>query len=568
MKQKSKKHALTRRQTLGLLGGCGIASLVRSPIDMLLNGLVDGIIQKAQAEATGATPRNYLFFYLQGGPNRWLFDLPLNPYSSDSDVMKHPHINTKFGSTLNPVYATVPITHNGVTLRMPWLWSCNLPTANGGTVPMSRLIDGALFMRGVNMTSDGHELNATRQTRPISSSPSLNGSVADAANTPVPAVATELTPFGDYKSARGVGLSRAQAFTANPLEAVLSPFNRTPDTNQKYLSRRQALESTVDRALSSLGSYANSSSPGAESLFQMRHRAEKLLTAGIGDTMAEYQTLVAKYRGLIRACATTPIPGVSDRAVPYTTGMFGSTFSTMLAENIIVRGPDLRTLIQPDTSITLMAESFAISEYLISRGYSSSVMGGISSLSNLQVENYLNLATNVAQANGKSGYTLDAHFHGSVVALIVESFFYRSFAACLYELISGLKAKNLYDETVIHIGSEFSRIPRADQRGSDHGWSANTVTVFSGAVEKPMVLGNTLRDASNGQAQKASGSWGSGAPVEVDAQKRPLHFGNTAATISELLRIKAPMPNYSSLVVDNGGGLSATIDLAGNKAGS
>lgn len=563
MKRKSKTE-LTRRQTLSLLGTCGLASLIRNPVDMLVNGMVDGIIQKAQAESGGAAPRNYLFFYLAGGPNRWVFDLPLSPNQAN-DVIRHPHVNTKFGANLNPVYSTVPITHNGVTLHMPSLWACNLPTVGGGTVPMAKLMDGALFLRGVNMTSDGHDINTTRQIRPTGAAPSLNGAVADAASTPIPAVATTLTPAADYKSARGVGLSNSDLSAQNPLGSVLQPFDRSQDRSQNYLSRREAVESSVSRALDSLGAYANSTNPGAEGLFRMRHRAEKLLREGVGNTAGEYVLLRNKYRDLIRAVASSTIPGVSDRAIPYRADMNGSALSTMLSQNIITRNTDLRTLVQADTSVTFLAESFAVAEYLVTRGYSSSVMGGISSVNRVHGENIFNIVTEATAAAQVAGYSLDEHFHGSVVALIVDSFFFRSLAACLYELIQVLKAKNLYDETVIHIGSEFSRIPRADQAGSDHGWSAGTTSLFSGAINKPVVIGNTLKDGANSPLQKATGSWGSTASMEIDAQKRPLHFGNAAATIAELLRVKRPMPNYSSLIAESGSGISLTVDAAKNK---
>src|SRR4051812_6158229 len=75
-----------RRRTLAMLSS-GAATLACNPLHALMSGLVEGIIQKAQAEALSGEappPRNYVYLHIGGGANRYFWDSPLAPYAGMS----------------------------------------------------------------------------------------------------------------------------------------------------------------------------------------------------------------------------------------------------------------------------------------------------------------------------------------------------------------------------------------------------------------------------------------------------------------------------------------------------
>jgi hypothetical protein len=576
---KNDKINPTRRQFLALMNSFAVAApSMLTPTRVLMAGLIDGICQKAMAQTAVVKPRNYVYIYLGGGPPRWCFDLPLNPYNN-SQVVANPHILTRFQSGTTKagpaIYQTVPVTRNGVTLQMPYLWSCQIPTSGGSFVPMADLMSNMLMMRGVNMGQDGHASNTQRQTRPLMSEPSLDGAVADMATTPLPSVNLQGGPGGVYRSRKGIGqVSSGQFYsTSNPIGKILAPFDRKNDgLTTGYLSRRDSLELSINAALSALGKIASSSMPGAENLYSMRSDAEKLLKTGFGDLKAEYFALYQKYAKLVSTCATSKIPGVSDKPVLYadlpmlnTKGIMNQTILSGGSEKTFCTNPDLTTLIQTNTVVDNLAENFAVAEYLIKNKYTTSVglgLGGVNNLAFLDRRNETDVTASLGD-NLQGHWGGDEHVGGSINSLLVNSFMYRSLAACLYEFVSVLKANGLFNETVIHIGSEFSRDPDADQKGSQHGWMAAVTSVISGAIDRPMVLGNVRIDDTPGTS--APGTFGGAAPVRVDNVEQELTIGHATSTVCELLRIKTPLPNNGSLISVGSGGISPTIEYARNR---
>lgn len=572
MSRKREKDACchpTRRQILKMLGSASLAPLIVDPIQTLISGMVDGLITRAQAAELPpeARPRNHIFVGLPGGPPRWVFDLVLAGYDPASVLVRNPQVNTRFadngGSAGLPVYATVPITRGGETLNMPALWGSTIPTSSGRTVPMAELLDHLLILRGINMSVDGHDTNYVKMLRPSSGAASLNGLVADHAPTPVPAVSLSSQTESVFRSLTGVGLASVDRYN-DPLGSVLNSYDRRGDgMSASYLNRRQAMESVMSQALGRLGEFSRSSHPGAHALYEMRGKAQTLLRQGFGNLASEYQTLFAKYRKLITDCASTPIPGVTDR--PISTAYLNANAAPYSMTRIdddkkesVLQG-DLRTLIQPDTSVSRLAETFAVAEYLVLGGYSTSVACGISSVDRVFFEQVIvgdNQAT-LRAVNGPTYHGFDEHVRGAALSLVFNSFLYRCLAACLYELISKLKERQLFGETVIQLGSEFSRSPKGGGSGSDHGWMANVVSLFSGAIDQPLVLGNIRSNGSGGYA----GDWGVAAKVNVEGQDSELGIGHATSTIAHLLRVKPPLPNNSSLVQEKArGGVVPVIE--------
>jgi len=577
-RRKEKLGIASRRQFLAMAGGGGVLSLYRPAGLALLSGLVDGLIAKANAQTTGVSPRNFIFVGMSGGPPRWMFDKPLTPFGGT--VAANPSVGCRFkdigGRYSELVYESTPITQNGVTIQMPYFWTNTIPTSSGGTVPMGNLMANMMMIRGVTMGADGHNNNYLKTTRPILSNPSLDGRVADAAPTPVPAVALNGAPHQGYRSEKGIGVTiETQIYGqyADPLTRILGPFLRSQDgLTTGYLSKRNALEGAVTTAMEALAAHAKSTQPGAENLFTIAGQAETLIKASFGNLSDQYRSLYNKYNNLIKACAATKINGITDKSVLYSdipkiSGTNRVIQAAQGTKKFYVTNSDFSTLIGTNTSC-YMAETFAVAEFLILNKYSTSVTLGVGRVENLNITSAKHWATNTdANVADVPKYgDFDEHHHGSYLSLIGMGFTYKCLAACLYELITRLKAANLFDETVIELGSEMCREPRVNnttepddgEPGSYHGWEANNFSVFSGVIKKPIVIGNCLINA------KKKGSWGAAAPVNVEGQPQELVMGHVTSTVAKLLRVAPVAPNNGSLVVEDSSGVTQVIENAKN----
>ena len=574
-KNKQKLIYPSRRQFLGMMGSSALAPLAVSPLTVLMTSLVDGILAKSQAQAAGMSlpPRNYVFINFAGGPPRWVWDMPLTPYKQEA-LIKNNHVNTRFKNSTEAEYVTTAITRKGVTLNMPHLWTSTIPTSSGGTVPMSVLLDNMLMIRGVKLPSDGHENNNFKQLRPVNTAPSLNGAVADRSGSPVPAVGLPHSPNDNYKSSKSIAQTVLSDIRGNPIQSILSPFDNSKDgVSQSFRDKNKAIDAVVNKALADLANQAKLSIPGSDALFSMRSDANSLLRRGIGDLQSVYSSLVNKYKQLIARVAGSSIYGVTD--VPIMQGNLrdpkGIIQHTIVESGHGFLGPqaDLRQLINANTTIAGLAENFAIAEYLLVNGYSNAVnmgAGGVTGLALQDVYEILNGGVGKYKGNLFGEWVHDEHEGGAFASLIINSFGFRAVSACLYEFISTLKTANLFNETVIQIGGEFSRSARNTFGGADHGWIAHATSLFSGAITKPIVLGNTLLQVPdwypNGNAYK--GSWGEAAPVKVDGIDQELSLGHTTSTVAHLLRVEPPLANNSSLVIEGVGGVTPAIELARN----
>jgi len=587
-RQQKKQPAMSRRDFMKSIGRVGVAL---GPMQLLMDGLVDGLVNKAHAQAvnSGLPVRNYVYLHLGGGMTRWYWDQPLVPYESNTSIIqpdaRTAHVFTRFtdrgGFYDNPIYATRAITRNGVTLNMPHLWGSNIPTSNGGVVPMESLLDNMLMMRSFDGLIDFHAEASSMQIRPSGSAPSLDGLVADRSTKSLPAVS-----FGGANNFRsGMGGGIATCTGGDPLNQLLAPFARSGDYNPflpntavndglsaTFMSRRDAIDSALKGALTQLGIIAKSRYPGSEALFSVRNSAEPLIKQGITNLLPVYQQLLAKYRGLIARCATTAMPGITDKPVstaniaPQTNNEArynGFRVQLRIPDIMEVRNANLATMIQASTMIDEVAESFAVAEFLIVNGYSSSARMSLGETKSLLVQNSVDFDS--GQIVSRNGYwNGDAHGGGAWTGLIINSFIFTALSACLYEMISQLKSKNLFDETVFQISSDFGRNPGSDGSTGHESRNSNT-TLISGAIKKPMVVGNCLNNGGNGFGNW--GGWGLAAPVTIDGASTTLGIGHISSTVSHLLRVEKINPNNSSLVLETAtSGIVNNVELAKNRS--
>lgn len=565
---------LSRRQFLALSGAVGAAPLLLDPVRTAIRGLISGLIGRARA-APGTQPRNYLFVYLPGGYPRWIFDLVLKTSKNDPKFVPNPHVATCFnGST--PAYDTVTSPAGPVgAYELPSLWNSSIPLSGGGTAPMTALTANLFSLRGVTMLGDGHPGNAYKELQPSPAAPSLNGMVADASNRPIPTVGDMNTGVtAAYHSQLGIGQQLFRdALNPDPYTQLLSPFNSSGDNlPPTYVTRRQAMSQAIAEGLSGLAGYAESGMPGASNLFAMRANAEALMKQGLGNLSASYSEAYNRYLSLITACLTMDRPGVTDSAISPsslpagvndafidpTTGTHLMTWATTDKSYLSVGNSDLRTIISGSTALNGLAEGFAVAEYMFTQGYSSAVVCGINSNGGFNFENPV--AVNGATGNpaGAQAWGTDEHIGGTAVSLIVNSFTFQALAACLYEFIARMKSAGIWENTVVNLGSEFSRTAKVNASGSDHAWFGNVTTLFSGIIQGPLIVGNTEADTDPAHA----GSYGKGAAVPGFEGGIQPSIGNSASTVAALVGIDSPLPNSIPVIaVNNSGGIDPLIGM-------
>jgi hypothetical protein len=554
------------------------------PVRVALESMAGGLFQKAQASSLGIkqTPRRHIYIALPSAPPRWYFDLALSPYTNGDELGRNNMLNTRFADIagLNqagaPVYATTPIQIGNRTINMPYLWKSDIPTSDGNWVPMSQLLEHMMIIRGINMLADGHETNAIKQTAPLNSSPSLGGAAADLSPHPIPALNLTGARVDGYRSGKGIGQVVVRTNdTVNPLEQLLGAFdNRSDNISSSYLSRRVAMEQAIQTGLKTLCQYAETSIPGSQTLCDTRIQAEKMLRTGIGNLASEYQVLKEKYKLLMKRCldVSHPVLGVTDKPVrvqDYNRDQ--RVISGSGGFDFVANNADLRSIFRVEaTQVTSLAESFAVIEYVIARGYSTAVMCGIGNVTglNFEVGNYSSSVTTTPAA--RSTWETDEHFAGSALSLMINSFKFRALAACLFELIRVLTADGTFDETVIQIGSEFTRSPRNDQNGSDHGWRGNLMSILSGSIREPSIVGNTraINPPEISNNDQHFGSWGVAALMNLEGTRAELSIGHATSTVAELLRVKPPVINNHPLIVENNGRVTLTVEEAKNVNGS
>lgn len=555
---------LGRRQALGICTAAAAAAVSFDPVRALIHGLVDGLTNKAQAGTS--TPRNYLYVAFPFGPNRYHFDLPLAPYAGLNNPSytyptgsMNPGMVTAFngtGTTASYKSVVVQAPTSGTKLRMPQIWGWTIPTVGGTWIPMATLLDHMIFIRGIT-SLDGHIDSQLLQIHPRAGAPTLDGAITDQSTRAVPALALSGSP-NIFSSAKGIGNVRLEAISVqdNPLQKILAPFDRSSDRlANTYLNRRQAMDVAISKAMDALGEAARLRNPGAQALWSNRSTAESMIRRGLGDVSSVYSTLVNKYQGLVAQCANEHLlrraVGVTDRDLIYANFPADQIQADVSPFNPTVHEIFSADLVQParGTQLKGLAESFAIAEYLFLQGYSSAVTAGCTGISGLNVSGY-------------ASWGWDEHGTGSAISMIMNSFAFRGVAACLYEFTRSLKAGGIFDETVIHLGGEFSRAPRIDMKGSDHSPNGNAISLICGAIKQPYVIGNTKAEDTGDPLHK--GNFGIGDATDLDGGRRVPSAGNQASTLAHLLRVNSPSPNDASMLYDGSNGIIPTIPLATN----
>ncbi len=624
-KPRSKNWRISRRESLKLMGGAALLSNL-NPLRMLIEALADGFIRKAYGEdsAVSSLPRNLVNIGIFGAPPRWYWDLPLFPYSWDgSQTPGNLHVATQFSSAVGAGTAIDPSRYSNASygihrfsgIALPHLWSASIPTtaSSTSTVAMTQLAQNMVILRGIRQVGDGHDFLHGKFLRPDSSGPSVHGNVADGSDRYLPAVQLVISGLDfsqSFSSRMGTALANG-TIGQSPLDTLLSPFRRTTanpfgGSGTALVTRREAIEAAMNEALELIAEVAQSGTPGAEAIYQARSNAETFIREGLEDFSSSFPDIRVKYMNLIRRCADWSstggngiIAGLTDKHISTYSGddpLIHRYNQSNFNGGTLIKGTnaadaDLRNLIRAkstayttadaafstDTTYSNgMHEVFAVIEYLLKNGYSSSISTALFGVTNVAVDhasysgftyNTVNSTTEGSPLTAKRGassiHSFDEHAApagGRNVSLLLDSLFFFQLSTCIYELKSAI-GSTIYENTVIQVSSEFSRAPHSAGWGSEHAPYAGVSSLFSGAIDSPIVVGNTtLHPLYTSTSSPYYGYWGVGGKTTISGSEGHLVAAHVASTLAHLLRVESPTPNSPSLLTESGGSVASTAE--------
>lgn len=536
----------SRRQFLEEFGAFSSgAAFLNSPLNMFISSVIGSSLTSSMAHAQSVKPRRYVNIQLYGAPPRWMFDLMMNAYgANDTPILNSPMIGTRYVDAARYTdleYRTV--LKNGI--RVPLIWQNNVPAPGvGNTRPMSDLLNNYLSLQGITTENPGHPGSSALHFRPSGAKTTLGALSADGSDAFIPAVnmTAQYFMFLSLKGKSPVTLNTS----GNMIQTLLDPFISQASADFKTNKAKVNLKAALSAATSALNTATQTDQLNSQTLIESQKSAENLLNSSFGNLTTEWTTLKAKYQDLITRSLAMTLPGINDKIIGSAdTAARGGEYQLRVEGNI-VRFADLRELVSLTTlNVGRMADQFALTEYVLKNNLSYSIT--------MSFDHLIGLKT-LAGSNTAATHNSDEHYTGKVPSLLLNSLFFTAISSCLLELISILKTVDIWKDTVIDFGGEFNRHPNSLASGSEHGFKGKSVSLFSGAFNNTMVLGNVSASTNMNL------SWGLGTPVAMlGSQLRMTHM---AATIAHLLGTPNPVTSASSLVTLIDGTLTANYELA------
>jgi hypothetical protein len=496
-----------------------------------LQALWDTCLQTNSAYASTASDINYVNIQANGAPPRWMFDQPLNPFNNSGQFTAGGFGTSieKSGSTFKSVHKGVKMDFGGQSLWLPPVWGLKSEKLNQ---PLNDLLKHSLMVRGIDMEINSHNVNQQRIVRPVSSQPSLHGLVADRSTKPLAASGGEgMIGTTAFKSQSGMSILQAPLNNPIPtlVDAFSGPMTKASELDFDILDTIEAFDTFAkERGISSVGAEGQ------------QNAAFKMFEKNFENFHKNWGELFEKYQGIISAEIRAPFSGVTT-SNPI--GTKTSPFRYNRGSNDFISGK-LQDQITNDTNINQMAQGFAFAEFVLMNDLSSSVSVRSSTVTmgRLKIGNLTN----------------DQHFVGSVTSTYFTSLMYRALASCLLEFTNKLKAKGIFDNTVIHYMSEFSRTPQKDGGGSDHGFNGASSLILSGMIQEPALVGNINKTPKASMRTSYPGTWGEAAPYFKGT--RPIANDDVIQTLCEMLEVPKIAVKGKSLVKKSSGKVTLTSD--------
>lgn len=527
MKTRNSRREFLRRAGMSL-GYLGVGSTV-------FDTVLIQFFQKAMAQELNKAinPSGYyIHFSLPGGPPRWMFDLLLTPDGLTSSNFVAGGFGTtieKSGSEFTAKYNVEKHVVGKKTVYLPPVWNMDLSKQD-----FSSLLPHTVFIRGLDMEINNHALSNARQVAPTIGGLSINGMVADRAERPMPSIIEANSGAATaFKSKKGLGASTiayTENATTNPVGTILKPFQNFPKERAVHAGHSVRLQEQAFKEFEKLATQRGIASSAITNAYD---NAMALIDQDIYRLSELWANTVAKYRSILNEAlhpSKGTLPGIFNTKV---SGNKNGPFRFNLNAADHVELADIRDMVTPSMTSPRMAENFALAEILLDTATSNMT---------------LSLAPLTTVFNGKANFNMthDQHYVGSVVSTMMTTLFYRGVLGCMTELVSALKAKGIFDRTVIHISSEFNRTPKNDHSGSDHGFMGSNTTLITGMVQETQVVGN-IQKAS--YSNTYTGTFGVATPYVLDNFNRPIQVNDVARTITAMLGVDDIVTNGRSLLI-------------------
>lgn len=506
--------------------------------------IIMGLSSKSWA---GASPfcRRHISIMAAGGPARWMFDLFLSPYdTADFDPSLNPMLANSFveGSRYTETaYRFYRDPGSGVNL--PWLWQFPVAAPNGGTRPLTALLENLLVLQGLNTGNGGHNASQRFHYHYRDGRNSLSSIAAAHSTQKLKGIVA-----GPYSFAHASTSSPPPLFLMtsvqreqNLIKSLMDPFSKALLESRSPSDQKNALR----KALSALSKQALEGNPDAESILQNSSQAQILLEKVFtGDSGRIWHDKYSKYEDLIQrtidmGSALGRLPLLTDRPIGHQS-VRGVDYS-YAGPNVLATQDDLRSMIRAGSTYPKsMAAHFALAEFIVERDLSNYI--------SLAPAEFAHVMDGLGRSQGLNAHTFDEHVLGKFPSLVLNSNYHRAQAACLLELINVLKKMRQFEHTVIDVSGDFNRAPRPDGSGSDHGWTGKSVSIYSGAFNGgPYIVGNIHK---NSTLAGSPGPWGDGAGAKNrnGQSLAELSIAHYHATAAHLLNGTNPTPEYHSLV--------------------
>lgn len=528
-----------------------------------------GFVSKANANASGTPPRNFLSVWVKGGSWATAFDYMPGVMNGISEGRKLSGRDaTSFnqlaeGGELKTNYIPISVKAwgNQVTANLPPVWGNSVRLGNGNTVPLKNLLDGMAVFQGIRCPVDGHGIVDPHWYNPLGTV-SLHGALAALSRrtgTAAGPIAPAFSSLGKPKGFADPG--KQESLDIETIRDLLEPTVRKSspfESNQMsdYLSRRGAMEETMNAALKVFGTYYAVRLPGSEALFEARSQAEIYLKKNFDSIFAYFDEALLRYTRVANDATssyqTSKVWIVEgDRAKKISSAPFNSGHMAIPVRNTPQFGQltsSIGDLANCSPSGDGGAQIFAMAETLFVHGISAVYAGEISG--GFNVDNW--------------GHGGDAHFSGLIPQMIGVLAYQHQFAALLSEFKRKLSDTGMWDNTVVQWAGEFNRSPRLDGTGADHGWEGSVTSVFSGAIDGFSAVGNLLRGDQ---------TWGKAGLTEIGGEaggveSRYLLLEDVIASLSHLGRLPRnewPNPRGVSIFDSKGDKLQTSSRMKWSK---
>ncbi|ATH07769.1 hypothetical protein BIY24_07355 [Halobacteriovorax marinus] len=564
-----------------LLKGLCATSIASYPLYKFINILIaKDSLQQLSVPKLSQT-RNYIQFNFYGGPTRWSYDHFLNPYGDK--YYHHPMANNQISQNLiNKENIYRQTEYKGVNI--PILWDEILLDKT----PMKEQLNNALIIRGAHLQgTTGHPMSSSKTVAPSIGGASIDGLLADKSDKLLSSITVGDTPVNRAFKSKGSSCIQINGEIENKLSYLLNPFYL--ESNAK---KNQEIDIIVDKVIDVINQ-----SERSHKLKEDLKKTRKYFRENISDFLNEYSILTKKYNQLIEESLKHRIVGIDDKEIP--TPNFPITvegdksiddiLGPYKITNVYMVGIDLREILK-SVKIGQMSENFALAEFISKYGLSSSIVFANKNEIGDMFDNVLhdkvytedmitreyNKSTNTTTLRANSSprrespkLSFDSHTTGSIVNTLTCTKFYYAFSNCLNELIRTLRdiqlnKGSLFDETIIHVTSEFDRWPNDNLAGSAHNEQAHISTFYSGIIQGPIVLGNIFTGEPDSDSEAYT--IGNSAPVKELNQR--VHIGHISSTLSTLLRLPPIMKRAESLIEILNGKVVPKIERARNVKGT